>query len=150
MAARTYPAGVPCWLDVEQTDTAATEAFYGDLFGWELDDVGVGSMWRRPGYGDHLQATIDPDIRERQSADLVPPGFADCVAWLAPLAAGEPPHWHVTFAVADRDRSLARALELGASVVEQPLDTEWTRSVVIRDPQGAIPTLSQFTPPVTT
>jgi uncharacterized protein len=31
-----YPAGVPCWVDIEQEDTEAAMAFYGGLFGWEF------------------------------------------------------------------------------------------------------------------
>jgi hypothetical protein len=57
-------------------------------------------MIRRPGYGDHLAATTDPGIHERQSAVLAPPGFADAIAWLAPTQEPEVPHWHVTFTVA--------------------------------------------------
>ncbi len=75
-----------------------------------------------------------------------PPGFADCVAWLAPLGDGEAPHWHVTFTVDDRDDAMATALRLGATDLSGPVDTEWTKSVTIRDPQGAVLTLSQFDP----
>jgi hypothetical protein len=57
------------------------------------------TMWRVPGYGDHLEATVDPDIRARQAS--APEGFEDAM---------------------------------------------WTRSAVIRDPQGAELTLSQFAP----
>jgi uncharacterized protein len=41
-------------------------------------------MIRRPGHGDHLAATADHGIRERQEAVSAPPGFADAIAWLAP------------------------------------------------------------------
>ena len=37
---RTYPHGVPCWVDTEQPDTGAAQAFYGELFGWEFDTSG--------------------------------------------------------------------------------------------------------------
>jgi uncharacterized protein len=48
--------------------------------------------------------------------------------------------------VADRDESVALAQRLGATVLSSA-DTEWTRNAVIRDPQGATLTVSQFTPP---
>ena len=102
-------------------------------------------MWRRPGYGDHLEATVDPGIRTRQSEIAAPPGFEDAIAWLVPLENASPSHWHVTFAVADRDESVAAAERLGASVVSSD-DSDWTRSAVVRDPQGAELTLSQFAP----
>ncbi len=57
-------------------------AFYSPLFGWEIDDGGFGILIRRPGYGDHLAATVDPDILERQAAIMAPPGFEDAVAWM--------------------------------------------------------------------
>src|SRR3954453_16699242 len=34
-----YIPGVPCWADTIQADPRAAVAFYGDLFGWEFEDV---------------------------------------------------------------------------------------------------------------
>ena len=141
--------------DLRTSDPDGALAFYGGLFGWEADSPGGDErgrrrgpdLWRRPGYGDHLAATIDPGIRERQAAVSAPPGFADAVAWLAPLDGDEAPHWHVSFAVTDRDEARETALRLGAADVSGPVDTMWTRHAVVRDPQGAVFTLSQFTPP---
>ena len=93
-------------------------------------------MIRRPGYGDHLEATVDPGIRARQSGMAAPPGFEDAIAWIAPTAPGEPSRWHVSFTVADRDQTMADAERLGAQVLRQD-DTEWTRTALIRDSQGA-------------
>ena len=73
-------------------------------------------------------------------------GFEDAIAWVAPTAPGEPPRWHVSFTVADRDQTVADAERLGAQVLGRD-DTEWTRTALIRDPQGAEFTASQFTPP---
>lgn len=92
--------------------------------------------------GDHLEATVDPDIRARQSGVVAPPGFEDAIAHRP----GQPSRWHVSFAVADRDQTTADAERLGAHVLAQD-DTEWTRTALIRDPQGAEFTASQFTPP---
>ncbi len=72
--------------------------------------------------------------------------FEDAIAWIAPTAPGEPSRWHVSFTVADRDQMMADAERLGAQVLRQN-DTEWTRTALIRDPQGAEFTASQFTPP---
>jgi predicted enzyme related to lactoylglutathione lyase len=105
-----------------------------------------GTMVRVPGYGDHREATADPDIRQRQSDIPTPAGFEDAIAWIAAAAPDEPPHWHVAFTVADRDRAVADAERLGARILRQG-DTEWTREALIRDPQGAVFTASQFTPP---
>jgi hypothetical protein len=116
------------------------------VFGWAVEDLGFATMVRRPGYGDHLEATVDPDIRARQAGVIAPPGFEDAIAWVAALEPGTAPHWHVTFAVADRDRAAAQAQRLGAEVMATQ-DTQWTRTALIRDPQGAVFTASQFTPP---
>jgi uncharacterized protein len=132
--------------DLHTSDPDVARAFYSSLFGWEIEDLGFAAMIRRPGYGAHLEATVDPEIRSRQAAVAAPPGFADAIAWLAPAADGQDDHWHVTFAVADRDDATALAERLGATVLERG-DSEWTRTALIRDPQDAELTLSQFTPP---
>ena len=36
---RSYPAGVPCWIDTEQPDVDAARHFYAGLFGWEMAGV---------------------------------------------------------------------------------------------------------------
>jgi uncharacterized protein len=131
--------------DLHTTDAADAKGFYAPLFGWGLDDIGFATMIRRPGYGDHLAATVDPGIFERQGGISAPPGFADAIGWLVPLASGRD-HWHVTFTVASRDEAAATAEKLGAVVISSQ-DTDWTKTALIRDPQGAELTLSQFTPP---
>lgn len=119
--------------------------FYGGLFGWRTLDVGGGSaMVQVPGYGEHLRTTVDPDILVRQ-ADA-PDGFADVVAGVAGPSADGVSRWNVSFAVADRDSSAAAAEQLGATVLAS-IDAYWTRTALVRDPGGAVFTLSQFTPP---
>jgi predicted enzyme related to lactoylglutathione lyase len=135
------------------SELGAAEAFYGAVFGWELDQLDMGDglkagMWRLPGYGEFL-AQSDPEIRERQAQEHVPPGFADAVALLYPPpdASSTTPYWNVTFAVADADAAFARATGLGATVVVSPFDTEYTRMSTVRDPQGAVLSLSEYRPP---
>ena len=132
--------------DLHTANPGAAIRFYEDAFGWQADDLGFAMMVRRPGYGDHLEATADPDIRARQSGLVAPPGFEDAIAWIAATAHNEPPHWHVSFTVADRDRTVVEAKRLGAEVLSQN-ETKWTRTALVRDPQGAEFTASQFTPP---
>ena len=132
--------------DLHTFDIDAARAFYTGAFGWEIEDLGYGWLVRRPGYGDHLEATVDPGIRARQAEVAVPSGFEDAVAWFEAAAPNERPHWHVTFTVADRDQSAADAERLGASVLGRS-DEPWSRTALIRDPQGAEFTVSQFTPP---
>ena len=68
------------------------------------------------------------------------PGWTRCRATASP-------GWSVTFTVPDADVAAARAAELGATVLVEPFDVPWQRITVIRDPQGAHLTLSQFKPP---
>ena len=132
--------------DLHTADPDASSRFYGAVFGWSVDDLGFASMIRMPGYGDHLQATVDPDIRTRQAGVAAPPGFADAIGWLGPVGPDEEPHWHVTFTVADRDETAAAAERRGGAVLAST-ESDWTRDAVIRDPQGGVFTASQFTPP---
>jgi predicted enzyme related to lactoylglutathione lyase len=131
--------------DLHTSDPAAARELYGRLFGWTFADLGFATMIAVPGYGDHLAATTDPGIHERQSGVGVPPGFADAIGWLAPATAEETPHWHVSFTVADRDATAALATEHGGEVLATE-DSDWTRTALVRDPQGATFTASQFTP----
>jgi predicted enzyme related to lactoylglutathione lyase len=130
-------------------DVEGAKAFYGSVFGWELLDLGGGgAMWRLPGYGEFLERS-DPGLRERVVEAGAPEGFADVVAALNPIAEDQPdvpPHWDVTFAVADADAIAAKAYDLGGEVVAAPFDAPWVRMTVITDPQGAAFIASKFVP----
>ncbi|RLV49499.1 VOC family protein [Nocardioides mangrovicus] len=128
--------------DLHTADPEAARAFYGSAFGWRFAEPGPSTAIEVPGYGDHLESTVDPGIRTRQAS--APPGFADVVGSVS-VANGGPTGWRVTFAVADRDDAAARAERLGATVLTTA-ESEWTRTASIRDPQGAELVLSQFTP----
>lgn len=146
-----YPPGVPCWVDTAQPDPGAAVRFYGAVFGWEATPLGAGgpTMWRMPGYGDFLEQT-NPDLRRDQAEVGAPPGFEDAVAWLIPMTsdrADDAPHWSITFSVDDADAAAARAAELGGEVLVPPVDEQFVRSAVLRDPQGAVLTVSKFQPP---
>jgi predicted enzyme related to lactoylglutathione lyase len=86
---RTYPHGVPCWIDTEQPDLAAASRFYGALFGWTFEDANpVGAA------GSYLIAKLDgkdaagadrPVKHDSQApgmmARLQAPGPHDRCAW---------------------------------------------------------------------
>ncbi|MGY1617990.1 VOC family protein [Geodermatophilus sp. SYSU D00691] len=142
----TNAPGTWNFSDLHAPDRSTAMAFYRPLFGWRDVDMAMdaGTMLQVPGYGDHLAATVDPGIHERQAS--APPGFADVIGGLLVSGPGEPAHWHVTFSVADRDGSAATAERLGATVLARD-ENPWTRTALVRDPQGAEFTVSQFTPP---
>lgn len=149
---RVNEAGSWVFSELNSADLDAAGRFYGAVFGWEVGTLGVPDdpawFFRVPGYGDFL-AERSPEVREFQESGEGPPGFADAVAILQPLAADahEPsPHWSTTFAVADADAAFARATEVGAQVVTPPFDTPFTRQSAVRDPQGAVFNLSEYRP----
>ncbi|WP_144714149.1 VOC family protein [Curtobacterium pusillum] len=134
------------WVFSDLRSTAPEQAFgfYEQLFGWQVSGMqeGPSAMVRLPGYGDHLAATSDPDIRERQVG--APEGFADVIGALARIDAG-PDDWHVSFSVADRDDAAALAERLGGRVLGT-WQGYWTRAAELQDPQGATFRVTQFAP----
>lgn len=143
------------WSDLRTSDPERAKEFYGSVFGWEAAEIeagpGTATLWRAPGYGDFLERTVDPEIRKRQEEVGAPPGFEDAIGWLVPVEQSTTPdaapHWHVTFAVDDADATAARAAELGGAVAVPPTDMPWVRIAVLRDPQGAVFTVSKLQPP---
>lgn len=134
--------------DLNTPDVEGAAAFYGAVFGWQLIDVGGGSMWALPAYGDFLERRT-PGLRENMAGMGAPERFEEVVASVRPIAEdrpGVPAHWGVTFAVDDADAIAARASELGGQVVAEPFDAPWTRMTIITDPQGATFTASKFVP----
>lgn len=131
--------------DLHTADSAAAADFYASVFDWQFEELGFATMIRRPGYGDHLEVTVDPGIRDRQKGVSAPQGFEDAIGWLVPTP-GVADRWHVTFSVAHRDDSVALAEKLGATVLSSD-DSQWSKTATVRDPQGAVLTLSQYTPP---
>lgn len=99
---------------LHSTDLERAQAFYGAVFGWELEPVPGApfSQWR---LSDHVVAVV---------------AATDGVA--------VPPHWSVNFAVRDTDAIAKHATALGGSVLMAPMDTPGFRSAVIADPQGGV------------
>jgi len=122
MGERTqYTPGTFCWTDLSTSDQDAAKAFYGALFGWEVEDipVGEGAVYSMMSLGGKAVAAISPQQPEQ-------------------AAAGVPPLWNSYVSVQSADATLARAKELGATVHAPAFDVmEAGRMGVIQDPQGA-------------
>jgi predicted enzyme related to lactoylglutathione lyase len=126
-------------------DLEAAKRFYGAVFGWTPLDLGTGEYWTLTAYGDYLE-TLTPGVRERAAA-FGAPGFADVLAAVAVIAdddPADPVQWGVTFSTDNADATAARAVELGGTVVSPPVDAPYSRLTVIRDPQGATFSATQF------
>jgi predicted enzyme related to lactoylglutathione lyase len=127
-------------------DPEGAKAFYKEVLSWETIDLPAGVMWTLPGYGDHLEEGT-PGLREQMAQMGAPAGFIDVVAAMNPIPDGDPDtpaNWSVVFAVDDADATAAKAVELGGEVLDGPRDAPWTRTAVIKDPQGATFVASQF------
>lgn len=121
MSARsTYEPGVPCWVDTTQPDVDAATAFYGDLFGWDVE--GPGAM---PGDdGRYYVACV----------------AGDEVGGIASLGAGQSEAaWNTYVATDDADATVKRAVAAGATVLREPFDAPPAgRLAVLADPTGAV------------
>jgi predicted enzyme related to lactoylglutathione lyase len=93
-------------------DVERAQAFYGAMFGWDLEPVPGASfaLWRLSG---RVVAVVS--------------GTAGTAV---------PPHWSVNFAVRDADSMARQAVALGGSILMAPMDTPGFRNAVIGDPQG--------------
>jgi hypothetical protein len=107
------------WHELHTNDRPKAMKFYGQLFAWETKDVPMG-----PGepYGLCLQGGKDMAGITKSKA---PPNV--------------PPHWIPYLWTDDVDATAAKAKELGASVLQEPMDIPNVgRFAVLRDPQGAV------------
>ena len=127
-------------------DPEAAQVFYGAVFGWKILPLPSGMVWTLSTYGDHLEQRT-PGLRAQMAQMGAPDGFIDVVAALDPIEDDDTDtraHWSVTFGINDVQAAASRACELGGEVVRGPVDVPWSRQAVIRDPQGATFTASQF------
>ena len=115
---RTYPHGVPSWVDTVAHDLDEARRFYAGLFGWTFTDAMPAAA-----PGNYLIATIDGQ---------------DVAAIGSPDSADEAPSWHTYIAVDDADLT-AKAVEAGGGTVTlAPVDAgPGGRLAVCVDPRGA-------------
>ena len=114
-----YIPGVPCWIDTSQPDPEAAAAFYGELFGWQLENVmpagAPGSYFvARLNGGDVAAVGSQPEGQPR-------PATWDSYIW-----------------VDDADESAAKVRAAAGTVVMEPFDVmEAGRMAVCTDTEGA-------------
>jgi uncharacterized protein len=114
-----YIPGVPCWIDTNQPDPQAAAAFYGDLFGWELEDV----MPPDSGASYYMARLGGKDVGAVSSQ---PEG--------APPAAV----WNTYIWVDDADETADKVRSAGGTVLTEPFDVgDSGRMATCADPAGA-------------
>ena len=119
MAERTsYEPGTPSWVDLSTTDLERALRFYGDLFGWEFEDMGEEA-------GHYHQARL----RGKRVAGLGPtwPGAPPVTAWTTYISGS------------DAGAHATAIGENGGQVTFGPMDVfDQGRQLVGVDPTGAM------------
>ncbi len=111
-----YDHGVPSWVDVGEDDPAAAMRFYGDLFGWEGQDMGEEA--------GHYHMAFKAGKQVAGIGSAQDPG---------------PPHWTMYINVDDADAAAKLVEAAGGKVVMAPMDVMTAgRMMVFADPTGAV------------
>jgi uncharacterized protein len=114
-----YIPGVPCWVDTTQPDPKSAAAFYGDLFGWQVEDVMPPESPRRYFIGR---------IRGGDVAGVGSP----------PERGPQTATWNTYVWVRDAHETAVRVRAAGGTVLMEPDDVgDWGRMAVFADPGGA-------------
>lgn len=115
----TGEPGTPAWFELHTPEYAKSVDFYRSVFGWDAHSVSDTDEFRYTtlGEGENQLAGIMDDTTI--SGD------------------DEPSHWAVYFAVADADATVAKAVELGGTVVRAAEDTPYGRLATLADTTGA-------------
>jgi uncharacterized protein len=110
--------GTLVWSENMSRDYEANKAFYGSVFGYHFGDIGAEGM---------NYSTLDLDGK--------PVGGIGEIGAEHPAAM--PATWGTYFAVADTDAAVAKAVELGGTVLAPAWDSPYGRMAVVADDQGA-------------
>lgn len=116
----SYAPGTPCWVELSGTpDVEASEAFYRELFGWEMPEQPNSAE-----LGGYRRAKL----RGRDVAGVSPR-----------MEDGQPTAWATYVSVADAEATAARVAEAGGQALAQPMDVVGLGTMaVFTDPAGAV------------
>lgn len=110
--------GALVWTELLAHDTKAAGDFYGQIFGWTTDSMDMaGTTYTVFANGGRNQA-----------------GMMEIQKDWGPV----PQSWMPYLAVDDCDAIIEKAIELGGSLVNGPMDTPGGRFATLHDPQGAV------------
>lgn len=114
-----YQQGTPSYVELVTPDQEGAKAFYGPLFGWELEDVPLGDA------GYYVAVGKEGDSVAGISGPM--PGMDD-----------HPAFWVVYLTVDDVDAVTAKVAAAGGRVDAEPFDVmDLGRMSAIADPTGA-------------
>ncbi len=110
-----YEDGVPCWIDISSDDVVATRAFYTQLFGWEVLDLG-------PDAGGYGEFTLGGKLVAGTGPKMMP---------------DIPTVWTTYVKVDDADDIAATVAAAGGTVLFPPMDVlDAGRMTIFTDPSG--------------
>ncbi|MET0603292.1 MAG: VOC family protein [Baekduia sp.] len=115
----TYTPGTPCWVDLTTTDPDDAKRFYGAVLGWTARTSSENNYI----FFEHDGATVAglQTLTDEQRDQ------------------GMPPSWSMYVHTEDASATVARATELGATVVVEPFDIPGAgRMGALADPQGGV------------
>ncbi len=113
------------WSELMSRGLDEAQPFYAAVLGWEYEAV---EMSNGP---YHVVQGGDND------------GLAGMMAMPEMVAAEVPDHWTAYFNVSDAAATAARALELGGTLVNGPMETPVGQIATIADPQGGMFSIMQ-------
>lgn len=115
--APTYAPGTPMWVDHTSGDVQASARFYGQLFGWQAQDLGeqMGHYTMFTANGKMVAATTPP------------------------MSPGTPPSWSTYIATADVNATAKAVADNGGKTLVAPMQVMDQGSMaVFADPTGAV------------
>ncbi len=131
--------GAMTWNELNTRDVDAAREFYGKALGWEFE------AFDAPGSPTYWLITVPG---KEQGGALAPDAYN---GGMLTIGEGFPPdmpaHWTVYFASADVDADVAKAVELGGSVIAPAMNISAGRFSVLADPQGGIFTVMSSAQP---
>jgi predicted enzyme related to lactoylglutathione lyase len=118
--AKRWSAGEFCWYELGTTDVDGAKRFYGEMFGWDHEDLSMGesakyTLWKQQGEAIGGMYKLEGTPLE-----------------------GAPPLWMTYVAVDSVDTTIEKAKSLGGEVFMGPHDVPGVgRIAFLKDPQGA-------------
>jgi predicted enzyme related to lactoylglutathione lyase len=116
----SYTPGTPCWVELSGTpDVEATEAFYRELFGWEIPELPNSAElggYRRAKLGGRDVAGVSPRMQD-----------------------GQPTVWATYVSVEDASATVEKVTAAGGQAIVPPMDVAGLGVMaVFSDPAGAV------------
>ncbi|CAN5511984.1 hypothetical protein BH10ACI3_BH10ACI3_03100 [soil metagenome] len=120
------PHGTFCWTEIASSDAERCKAFYTTVFDWKFQDSKAVD-----GFAYHEYST---------GADYPAGGLYEITPKMcAPGQPTPPPHFMTYIAVDDVDENARLAVELGAKIINGPMDVPNVgRMCIVQDPTGAV------------